>query len=81
MSIGHDEMRPYFIRRNELTADNGCVLWGSRVIIPSRMRKDVLNLLHATHMGMSQTMGAKKYFFLVPRLVETKFRLEFFGVM
>ena len=54
-SIDHDDMRPYFIRRNELSVDNGCILWGSRVIIPSRMRKDVLNLLHATHMGMSQT--------------------------
>ena len=39
----------------ELSVDSGFVFWGSRVIIPSRMRKDVLRLLHVTHMCMSLT--------------------------
>ncbi len=27
-------LRPYFDRRNELTVEEGCVLWGFRVVIP-----------------------------------------------
>ena len=29
----HD-LKPYFVRRTELSAEAGCLLWGNRVIIP-----------------------------------------------
>ena len=29
-----DVSKPYFNRRNELSAVNGCILWGARVVIP-----------------------------------------------
>ena len=37
-------------------------MWGTRVIIPSKLRKHVLSLLHVTHMGMAGTKSlARNY--------------------
>ena len=47
------EYRSLYNRRCELSAEQGCVLWGNRVIVPSQLRRDMLILLHATHMGMT----------------------------
>ncbi|GAA6081388.1 uncharacterized protein K02A2.6-like, partial [Tachysurus ichikawai] len=32
--VQEEAFRPYFIRRQELSVEQGCVLWGQRVIIP-----------------------------------------------
>ncbi len=32
-----EELRPYATRANELAVENGCLLWGSRVVIPSSL--------------------------------------------
>ena len=48
------EYTPYASRKLELSAHEGCVVWGSRVIIPPRGRKAVLQELHEGHPGMSR---------------------------
>ena len=40
----------YFIKH--ISIEQGCVLWGTRVIIPSRGRERVLELLHESHPGI-----------------------------
>ena len=40
--VTEEELKPYFTRRNELTADQGCVLWGMRVIISPLLRTRLL---------------------------------------
>uniref|UniRef100_A0A673ZPX2 ribonuclease H n=1 Tax=Salmo trutta TaxID=8032 RepID=A0A673ZPX2_SALTR len=37
-----DSLQPYLVRRNELTVQFGCLLWGFRVIIPPPLRRQVL---------------------------------------
>ena len=46
------ELKAYSNRREEISLELGCLMWGTRVIIPSKLRNHVLNLLHATHIGM-----------------------------
>ena len=46
------ELQPYFIRRNELTIEEGCLLWGMRVVIPTRLRSIILKVLHDGHPGI-----------------------------
>ncbi|KAK4321215.1 hypothetical protein Pmani_007945 [Petrolisthes manimaculis] len=43
---------PYYIRRYEISLKDGCLLWGSRVIIPEGSRGAMLGLLHDTHIGI-----------------------------
>ncbi|KAL0158780.1 hypothetical protein M9458_046856, partial [Cirrhinus mrigala] len=43
-----DNFRPYLVRRNELTVQSGCLLWGYRVVIPPPLRNLLLNFMQAT---------------------------------
>lgn len=48
------ELEPYFIRRYELSLDMNCLLWNNRVVIPSSLRRSVLDLLHEEHPGINK---------------------------
>lgn len=53
---------PYKCRESELSSQGGCVLWGSRVVIPPQGRAAVLRLLHSGHCGESRTKSfARRY--------------------
>ena len=41
-------------KRDELTTQQGCILWGTRVVVPSSLQEKVLQELHDTHPGMSR---------------------------
>jgi len=48
------ELKPYWSRRNELSCLDGCILWGTRVIVPPAGRQQLLHELHIGHPGMSR---------------------------
>ena len=41
-ACGTEELRQYFNRKLELSAEQGCVLWGTRVVIPPKYRNRML---------------------------------------
>lgn len=45
-------LKPFFHRRYELSIDQDCLLWGIRVVIPTRYQKDMLEELHVGHPGI-----------------------------
>ena len=47
-------LTPYASRKYELSSLDGCVLWGTRVVIPTAGRKRILDDLHETHQGASR---------------------------
>ena len=46
------EWQPYKQRQLELSVHGGCVLWGSRVVIPTCGRQVVIRMLHEGHPGI-----------------------------
>ncbi|XP_016520882.1 uncharacterized protein K02A2.6-like [Poecilia formosa] len=61
-TVTDDSLKAYHNKRNELSTEMGCVLWGTRVIIPSKMRKAVLNEIHSGHQGIVKSKAlARKY--------------------
>ena len=48
------ELEPFQSKRSELSLFRGCVLWGSRVIVPERGRRAILEQLYVGHLGMSK---------------------------
>ena len=57
-------LAPFYSRRNELTIHQGCLLWGIRVVLPSKLQSKVLNLLHSTHPGIVRMKSlARSYVF------------------
>ena len=51
------EFRPYHSRKLELSIQDGCLLWGSRIIVPKQGREQLLLLLHVGHPGISKMKG------------------------
>ena len=45
-------LMPYFRRKFELTLQDGCVIWGKRVVIPKPLRDQLLKGLHVGHVGI-----------------------------
>ena len=44
--------QPFKSRLQELSVHKGCLLWGSRVVIPNKARSEVLHTLHTGHPGV-----------------------------
>ena len=44
-----EHLQPYFIRRNELSIEQGVLLWGIRVVVPQNLRPKLKEELHASH--------------------------------
>lgn len=63
-----EELRPYFNRKLELSAEQGCVLWGTRVIIPPKYRNRMLEELHETHQGICRTKAYARSYIWWPSL-------------
>jgi len=47
-----EQFKPYRRKASELTTEGGCVLWGTRVVMPARLRSRVLEELHDVHPGV-----------------------------
>ncbi|XP_027869143.1 uncharacterized protein K02A2.6-like [Xiphophorus couchianus] len=61
-TVTDESLKAYHNKRNELSTERGCVLWGTRVIIPSKMRMAVLNEIHSGHQGIVKSKAlARKY--------------------
>ena len=51
---GCPEISPFARRRDELSAQNGCILWGSRMVAPPSLCRLIVEELHCTHAESSQ---------------------------
>ena len=45
-------LKPYWLRRSELTIECNCLLWGTRIIIPQKLRQMIQKELHVGHPGV-----------------------------
>ena len=47
-----DDLRPFWQKREEIAVEGDCVMWGTRVIVPEKLRKRVIEELHKAHPGV-----------------------------
>ena len=47
-----DNLKIFYQRRDQLSMDQGCLLWGTRIIVPEVWQGRLLNELHYTHPGI-----------------------------
>ena len=63
---GDQELKPFWSEQTELTVQDGCLLWGSRVVIPQPGRKQLLQELHEGHPGISRMKSLARTFLWWP---------------
>ena len=59
---------PFKTKQDELSTQQGCVLWGTRVIVPSSLQEKVLQELNDTHTGISQMKSLARSYVWRPNL-------------
>ena len=59
---------PFYRRRMELSCQDGCVLWGQRVVVPSSLQAQLLRELHEGHIGIARMKTLARSYFWWPRL-------------
>ena len=55
-------------KKEELSVENGCLLWGVRVVIPSSLRTQVKDQLHQDHCGISRMKAIARSYLWWPGL-------------
>jgi transposase InsO family protein len=48
------DLQPFSTRSHEMSVQDGCLLWGGRVVIPAGARTQLLQCLHQGHAGASR---------------------------
>ena len=61
-----EELQPYFTRRDQLSVDQGCLLWGSRVVVPPKFQERLLNEMHDTHPGIVRMKAMARAYIWFP---------------
>lgn len=65
---GDKEIWSFFQKKDEISTERGCLLWGSRVIIPRILQEAALRHLHAAHMGVVRTKRLARVLMWWPKL-------------
>ena len=64
-------------KRNELSLEDGILLWGSRVVLPTQARDRVTEDAHSAHIGIARMKSLTRQFVWWPKIdsdLQTKVR-------
>ena len=68
--VDEPELKPFFVRKEELSCQDGCILWGSRVVVPSAARSRVISLVHEAHPGITRMKNLARRYVWWPKVDE-----------
>ena len=62
------EFAPYWQRKDEITVHKEILLWGTRVIVPTKLQDRVLQTLHDGHIGVGKMKGLARGYVWWPKM-------------
>lgn len=63
-----EAIAPIWRKRQELTIESGCLLWGTRVLVPDKLCAKLLEELHSDHPGIIRMKLVARSYFWWPKL-------------
>lgn len=63
-----EDDKPYFIRKNDLVVDFGCLIFKYRIVVPPVLRKRILEELHQGHLGINKMKNVSRNYVYWPNL-------------
>ena len=60
--------KPYFQFRDEITAQNGLLFKGERLLVPAKLRKEMMERVHSSHLGIEGCPRPAREVFYWPRM-------------
>ena len=67
-SCPNEELKLFRQKRHEVSIHDGCLLWGSRVVVPNQGRRQVLLELHQGHQGCTRMKSLARMYIWWPGL-------------
>ncbi|XP_062704036.1 uncharacterized protein K02A2.6-like [Aedes albopictus] len=67
-NIPDEEIKKYYSKREELSVEEGVLLWGYRIIVPTKLRKSILMELHSAHLGIVKMKCLARSYFWWPSM-------------
>jgi len=61
-------VKPYYEKREEISIENGILLWGLRVIIPLKYRPHIMQELHSSHPGIVRMKALSRIHIWFPKI-------------
>ena len=56
-----EKLKPFYLKSTELTSEDHVLLWGLRVVVPTKIRSSVLGLLNDNHIGVVRMKGLARF--------------------
>ena len=72
MHLQGEEFRPLVRRKDKLSVNDHVLLWGSRVIVPLKVREKVIDMLHNTHPGVSHMKSLAQSYVWCPAWMQNR---------
>lgn len=66
--VQEDELKIFYQKRDELSVEEGVLLWGYRIVVPTKLRKMLLDELHQVHLGIVKMKSLARSYFWWPCL-------------
>lgn len=63
-----DELRVYYRMKDELYVDDGIIFLNERILVPSKMQKQILSHLHGPHLGIEKTKSRARSLLFWPQI-------------
>lgn len=66
--VSDSNLRPHTDKKDQLSTDQVCLLWGSRVVVLPKYRKSLLSDLHEGHLGITHMKAVARSYLWWPGL-------------